>query len=88
MRTSLTSSEISDLCRFTVASTRPSVVSKSWTTRMLELGFKAVLEKVNKEAAEFALAACREDSEAVRRKATDVNGSWSQSGRTALQPQP
>ncbi|MFP3038250.1 MAG: hypothetical protein ACKERG_01205 [Candidatus Hodgkinia cicadicola] len=72
LRTSLTNSEISDLCRFIVASAQPLVGRKSWTTRMFKLDFKAVLKKVNKEAAEFAFAACCEDSETVRRRAANT----------------
>ncbi|XNX62379.1 MAG: phosphoribosyl-ATP diphosphatase [Candidatus Hodgkinia cicadicola] len=39
---------------------------------MLNLGFKAVLKKVNEEAAEFALAVCCESSKAVLREAADT----------------
>ncbi|MFP3039715.1 MAG: hypothetical protein ACKESB_03230 [Candidatus Hodgkinia cicadicola] len=72
LRTSLTNSEISDLHRFIVASAQTTAGRKSWTTRILELGFKAVLKKVNKEATEFALATCCEGNEAVRIKAADT----------------
>ncbi|MFP3039586.1 MAG: phosphoribosyl-ATP diphosphatase [Candidatus Hodgkinia cicadicola] len=71
-RTSLANSEISDLCRSMVASSQSLVGRKSWTIRMLDLGFKAVLKKVNEEAAEFALAVCCESSETVLREAADT----------------